>query len=194
MSEPLAYKTGLKDISGNPVYPVTVAGAVYTTPTTTLRAHLEEVDDDITQLQTDVESIENDIEGLNYAGSNRNGGAALSANKLNTNAGDANTPVYFQDGVPVECKCSMTSYSISANSSLQVVVKHGLIIVGRAGNSANSTTALVDPTGGVLYIAKYDPYVITLTGGTYGTDGDHTYTIRNNRPSSTRVLIMKIVN
>ena len=39
----------------------------------------------------------------NYAGSSSAGGAATSANKLNTNAGDANTPVYFANGVPVAC-------------------------------------------------------------------------------------------
>lgn len=39
----------------------------------------------------------------NYAGSSSAGGAATSANKLNTNAGDSNTPVYFSSGVPVAC-------------------------------------------------------------------------------------------
>ena len=38
----------------------------------------------------------------NYAGSSSAGGAATSANKLNTDAGSATHPVYFKDGVPVE--------------------------------------------------------------------------------------------
>lgn len=38
----------------------------------------------------------------NYAGSSSTGGAANSANKLNTDAGSATHPVYFKDGVPVE--------------------------------------------------------------------------------------------
>lgn len=38
-----------------------------------------------------------------YAGSSSAGGPATSANKLNTNAGDATTPVYFSGGIPVEC-------------------------------------------------------------------------------------------
>lgn len=38
-----------------------------------------------------------------YASSSSVGGAATSANKLNTNAGDSNTPVYFANGVPVAC-------------------------------------------------------------------------------------------
>ena len=36
----------------------------------------------------------------NYAGSSSAGGAATSANKLNTDAGSATQPVYFEDGIP----------------------------------------------------------------------------------------------
>lgn len=43
-----------------------------------------------------------------YAGSSSVGGAATSANKLNTNAGSATQPVYFSNGVPVA-----TTYSLS---------------------------------------------------------------------------------
>lgn len=39
----------------------------------------------------------------NYAGSSSAGGPATSANKLNTNAGGATTPVYFSNGIPVAC-------------------------------------------------------------------------------------------
>lgn len=39
----------------------------------------------------------------NYAGSSSTGGPATSANKLNTNAGGATTPVYFSNGIPVAC-------------------------------------------------------------------------------------------
>ena len=38
-----------------------------------------------------------------YAGSSSAGGAATSANKLNTNAGSATQPVYFTNGVPTTC-------------------------------------------------------------------------------------------
>ncbi len=38
-----------------------------------------------------------------YAGSSSAGGPATSANKLNTNAGGATTPVYFNNGIPVAC-------------------------------------------------------------------------------------------
>lgn len=39
----------------------------------------------------------------NYAGSSSAGGAATSANKLNTDAGGVVKPVYFSNGVPVAC-------------------------------------------------------------------------------------------
>ncbi len=39
----------------------------------------------------------------NYAGSSSAGGAATSANKLNTSAGSATKPIYFSDGVPKAC-------------------------------------------------------------------------------------------
>ena len=42
-----------------------------------------------------------------YAGSSSAGGAANSANKLNTNAGSATQGVYFKDGVPVVMTCTL---------------------------------------------------------------------------------------
>ena len=44
-----------------------------------------------------------------YAGSSSAGGAATSANKLNTNAGSEGNPVYFANGVPVKSKYTVTS-------------------------------------------------------------------------------------
>lgn len=43
----------------------------------------------------------------NYAGSSSAGGAANSANKLNTNAGSATQGVYFKDGMPVAMTCTL---------------------------------------------------------------------------------------
>ena len=57
----------------------------------------------------------------NYAGSSSAGGAATSADKLNTNNGSSTQPVYFANGVPVAC----TSYS-------EATVKHA----STAGNAA----------------------------------------------------------
>lgn len=52
----------------------------------------------------------------NYAGSSSAGGAATSANKLNTNAGNASQPVYFSNGVPV----AATAYSNAITQGLKV--------------------------------------------------------------------------
>lgn len=45
----------------------------------------------------------------NYAGSSTPGGAADSANKLNTNAGSETNPVYFSNGIPVKTKYTLSS-------------------------------------------------------------------------------------
>lgn len=65
----------------------------------------------------------------NYAGSSSKGGAATSANKLNTNAGSATQPVYFADGVPVAC----TSYANASVKSADSATKDS------AGNTISST-------------------------------------------------------
>ena len=55
-----------------------------------------------------------------YAGSETIGGAATSANKLNTDAGSSGTPVYFSSGVPVACTAyedASVKYAESAGSA-----------------------------------------------------------------------------
>lgn len=59
----------------------------------------------------------------NYAGSSSAGGAATSANKLNTNAGDSNTPVYFANGKPVAC----TSLDLSTTGNAATATKASTI-------------------------------------------------------------------
>ena len=54
-----------------------------------------------------------------YAGSSSAGGAATSANKLNTNAGDTKNPVYFSGGIPVQCtELNIKRYYLVDASSL----------------------------------------------------------------------------
>lgn len=43
-----------------------------------------------------------------YAGSSTAGGAATSANKLNTNAGSQTQPVYFVNGIPTVCTYTLS--------------------------------------------------------------------------------------
>lgn len=68
-----------------------------------------------------------------YAGSNSVGGAATSANKLNTNAGSATQPVYFANGVPVATTYTLaksvpadavftdTTYSAITNAEIDAI-------------------------------------------------------------------------
>ena len=51
-----------------------------------------------------------------YAGSSNAGGAATSANKLNTNAGSSTLPVYFSNGVPVAISSTGVAISITGNA------------------------------------------------------------------------------
>ena len=66
-----------------------------------------------------------------YAGSSSAGGAATSANKLNTNAGSATKPVYFTNGVPTAC-----TYGFNGAYGMPVVLAAGYIYK----NSYTSTT------------------------------------------------------
>lgn len=99
----------------------------------------------------------------NYAGSSSAGGAATSANKLNTDAGSVTQPVYFKDGVPVStshtlnadvpenAKFTDTTYEVatqstdgllSADDKIQLD-NGGIPIVTTSGNSS-AYTATVD--------------------------------------------------
>jgi uncharacterized protein (UPF0335 family) len=73
-----------------------------------------------------------------YAGSGSAGGAATSANKLNTNAGDADTPVYFSNGVPVAC----TSLDLNAASSTYGKRLYAPSIASTAGTTYTIDTYL----------------------------------------------------
>ena len=86
----------------------------------------------ITSLQTTLDGKAAKSHTHNYAGSSSAGGAATSANKLNTNAGTATKPVYFSGGVPVQVTAPMVQYWAiyeifwgSGNASFSAVKKAG---------------------------------------------------------------------
>lgn len=58
--------------------------------------------------ETRITNLENRT--YNYAGSSSDGGAATSANKLNTDAGSTTNPVYFVNGIPTK-----TTYTLGAS-------------------------------------------------------------------------------
>ena len=84
-----------------------------------------------------------------YAGSSSAGGAATSANKLNTNAGSSTLPVYFSNGVPVAISSTGVAISITGNA--------------KTADSANRATIANSSEDTV--IKKYD---ISTTGYYYG--------------------------
>lgn len=80
-------------------------------------------------LQTQLDAKASSSHTHSYAGSSSVGGAATSANKLNTDAGSATQPVYFSDGIPVattytlgksvpsDAKFTDTTYSAATTSA-----------------------------------------------------------------------------
>lgn len=73
----------------------------------------------------------------NYAGSSSAGGAADSANKLNTNAGSATNPVYFVNGVPVK-----TTHTLEKS-----VPSNAVFTDTKYGNMKGATTSAAGTAG-----------------------------------------------
>ena len=76
----------------------------------------------------------------NYAGSSSPGGAASSANKLNTNAGSNVSPVYFSGGVPVACKQVASGAYFS---TVPYVRSDGVVEIGRYIDFHTTNTSTV---------------------------------------------------
>jgi len=77
----------------------------------------------------------------NYAGSSSVGGAATSANKLNTNAGATNRPVYFSGGVPVQCDAPESKTWFKGVPSIGT---NGVMEVGRYFDMHSTNTGTSD--------------------------------------------------
>lgn len=90
-----------------------------------------------------------------YAGSSSAGGAATSANKLNTNAGDDSSPVYFANGVPVACS------GIATKDYVQTQITGSAMFQGVLNTTSSSTDYTIKPA----YTAGW--YWIVGTAGKY---------------------------
>lgn len=87
-----------------------------------------------------------------YAGSSSAGGAATSANKLNTNAGANIQPVYFSNGVPV-----VTTYTLGKSvPSNAVFTDHTYSAVTTSANGLMTAAdkQKLDALGGIITITK----------------------------------------
>lgn len=138
-----------------------------------------------------------------YAGSASSGGAATSANKLNTNAGSATLPVYFSNGIPVSCStnlgvsitgnaASATKLTSSAGSATQpiyfkdgkpVVTTYSLNATIKAGVSNRiafySGNNEISSTNYLKYYTatnskKANQTILRIWGTTYGNDATTT--------------------
>ncbi len=136
----------------------------------------------------------------NYAGSDEPGGVATSAEKLITDAGDVNNPVYFKDGVPVALP-----YTIDKSIPADAVFTDTTYDIG------NSTTAgiakLYDSVGTNSDGAMTQKATQTLFGGKATTSttvdatlladswvGDaapYTYTLTVDGGQSVNTIILK---
>lgn len=127
-----------------------------------------------TKLKTLIDGKANVGHTHSYAGSSSAGGAATSANKLNTNAGSGTQPVYFSNGIPVAC----TSY---ANASV------------KSATSATTATKLSTSAGSAtqpVYFANGIPMATTYTlGKSVPSNAVFTDTKYNNATASASGLM-----
>ncbi len=93
----------------------------------------------------------------NYAGSSSVGGAATSANKLNTNDGSATQPVYFKNGVPVATTHTLGK-SVPSNAVFTDTHYSSKNVVGATNATSNTATAL---TNGNVYINSVENGAVT---------------------------------
>lgn len=94
----------------------------------------------------------------NYAGSSSSGGAATSANKLNTNAGSATQPIYFSKGVPVATTYTLEK-SVPSNAvftdTTNLSSMTGTLGIAKGGTGATTKAAAIDNLGIKDYIVEY---------------------------------------
>lgn len=121
-----------------------------------------------------------------YAGSSSIGGAATSANKLNTNAGDSNTPVYFSNGVPVACtsldlNTTGSSASCTGNAATATYVKdsyNGFNISVTYAKSGQSSTSWLASWNG-YELGSISPSILSVnyanSSGTASSASKATY-------------------
>ena len=121
-----------------------------------------------------------------YAGSDKSGGSATSANKLTKDAGSENKPVYFKNGVPVALPYTIdksvpadaiftdTTYGIGNNTAAGVAKLYDS--VGQNSDGAmtqNATQALFDGKAAISKTVEATLFVANWTGDA----APYTYTL-----------------
>lgn len=106
-----------------------------------------------------------------YAGSSSAGGAATSANKLNTNAGSVTNPVYFANGVPVNTSYTFSNATLGTGTTTIPTSKAVSDAIAAAQTDAamyrGTVTAADHATGGLPDTHKSGWYWVVAKAGTY---------------------------
>lgn len=138
---------------------------------------LNYVDGVTSNIQTQLNAKAPSSHTHNYAGSSSAGGAATSANKLNTNAGDANTPVYFANGVPVAC----TSLALNTTGSSASCTGNAATATNVAWSGVTSKPSYYDAKAIKSITRSGTTFTYTCMDGTTGTftqqDNNTTYAV-----------------
>ena len=91
-----------------------------------------------------------------YAGSSSAGGAATSANKLNTNAGTTSIPVYFSGGVPVQCTTpNAYQTNTTTNADYRVLFSTNANDTTQSGTTRKNINLKYNPSTATLKIGDY---------------------------------------
>ena len=97
----------------------------------------------------------------NYAGSSSVGGAATSANKLNTNAGAGDRPVYFSGGVPVQCAAPASG---SWFKGVPLIATDGVMEIGKYIDFHKSNDSTADYDLRLQYTGTATGKTVTIPG------------------------------
>lgn len=105
-----------------------------------------------------------------YAGSDTVGGAATSANKLNTDAGSDINPIYFSNGIPVACTYSLnktvpsnalftdenvTQTATTINENFEILFSGTADNTTRTEGARKNSNLTFNPSTGILTATKF---------------------------------------
>ena len=119
--------------------------------------------------------------------SNRIALNANTADKLTSNAGDNNTPVYFSNGVPVAC--TSLDLDTSGNAATATQVNNSLSINGKTFNGSTAVNvgaigAAYGGTGKTSLKASANALIASLDAGTASTLNDDVEIITKDTAAS----------
>ena len=117
------------------------------------------IDGVTSNVQTQLDSKSASDHTHNYAGSSSAGGAATSANKLNSNAGSGTQPIYFENGVPKATTYTLGK-SVPSDAKFTDTNTHyeSKNVVGSTTATSNTTSAL---SNGSVYLNSVENGVVT---------------------------------